>query len=441
LKRSAGSVASTGSQNLYDLSEEVIAMTDTVILSNARILDVEAGSLGGAKHVRIESGRIAEISQAPISHPGSRTIDLTGKTLMPGLIDCHVHVVAGIASLGGNNVFPDSLVAARAARIMQGMLMRGFTTVRDVGGADAGLVAAIEEGSLIGPRLIICGKALSQTGGHGDFRGRFDDRSVGTHERRLGSVGRICDGEREIRLAAREQLKGGAQFIKIMANGGVASPTDPIHFLGFSRCELLAVVEEAQMAGTYVAGHLYTDAAIRRFIECGGHSVEHGNLVTPETAALMKERGAFVVPTLVTFDAVAEEGAQLGMPAVSLAKIETVRSRGLQSLEIFRKAGVKMAYGTDLLGPLHRHQSREFLIRSQVMPAAEIIRSATSVGAELVGLAGELGILRVGAHADIIAVDGNPLTDIKVLTGQGENIPFVMKGGAIIKQDGRAAMW
>ena len=324
---------------------------------------------------------------------------------------------------------------------MHGMLMRGFTTVRDVGGADCGLVEAIEEGSMLGPRLVICGKALSQTGGHCDFRGRFDERPVGTHETRLGSVGRICDGEREIRLAAREQIKGGAQFIKIMANGGIASPTDPIHFLGFSVAELKSVVEEAEMAGTYVAGHLYTDAAIRRFIECGGHSVEHGNLVSAETAALMKERGAFVVPTLSTFEAMAEEGAALGVPAVSLAKIDTVRSRGLQSLEIYRKAGVKIAYGTDLLGPLHRHQSREFLIRSKVMPAAEIIRSATTVGAELVRLAGEIGVLKVGAHADIIAVDGNPLTDIAVLTGQGERIPFVMKGGSIIKQDGRPVAW
>lgn len=417
-------------------------MSETsLVLSNARILDVEAGELGDVGHVRIVEGFIKEISSNPISSASARRIDLEGKTLMPGLIDCHVHVVAGIASLGGSNVFPDSLVAARAARTMHGMLMRGFTTVRDAGGADCGLVAAIEEGSMLGPRLIICGKALSQTGGHGDFRGRFDERPVGTHEWRLGSVGRIVDGEREIRLAAREQIKGGAQFIKVMANGGVASPTDPIHFLGFSLSELKAVVEEAQMAGTYVAGHLYTDAAIRRFIECGGHSVEHGNLVSPETAALMKERGAFVVPTLVTFDAVAEEGAQLGIPAVSLAKIDTVRNSGLKSLEIYRKAGVKMAYGTDLLGPLHRHQSREFLIRSRVMSAAEIIRSATTIGAELVGLHGQIGTIKVGALADVIAVDGNPLTDLSVLAGQGEHIPFVMKGGAVIKQNGRSAIW
>lgn len=416
-------------------------MPETIILANAKILDPEKGTLSADSQVRISDGHIAEISASPIKADGARTIDLKGKTLMPGLIDCHVHVVAGIASLGGNNAFPDSLVTARAARIMRDMLMRGFTTVRDVGGADIGLVVAIEEGLILGPRLVICGKALSQTGGHGDFRGPYDDRPVGSHEHRLGSVGRIVNGEREIRIAAREQIKNGAKFIKIMANGGIASPTDPIHFLQFSEMELRAVTEEARMAGTYVAGHLYTDAAIRRFIECGGHSVEHGNLVTPETAAMMKERGAVVVPTLSTFEAVAEEGARLGFPEVSLAKIEAVRSRGLSSLEIYRKAGVKMAYGTDLLGPLHRHQSREFLIRSKVLPSADIIRSATIIGAELVGLAEQIGTIKVGALADVIAVNGNPLVDISVLSGQGENIPLVIKGGAIIKQEGRPVLW
>jgi imidazolonepropionase-like amidohydrolase len=409
-----------------------------IVLCNVQIMNTEIGEMEDARHVLIADGVIKELSTKPIASSSAQRIDLNGKTLMPGLIDCHVHVVAGIASLGGSAAFPDSLVAARAARIMHGMLMRGFTTVRDVGGADHGLVAAIEEGSMLGPRLVICGKALSQTGGHGDFRGRFDDRKVGSHEKRLGSVGRIVDGVRQIRLAAREQIKGGAQFIKIMANGGIASPTDPVHFLGFSTAELKAVVEEARMAGTYVAGHLYTDDAIRRFVECGGHSVEHGNLVTPDTAKLMNESGAFVVPTLVTFDAVAEEGAQLGFPAESLAKIEAVRGSGLQSLEIYRNARVKMAYGTDLLGPMHRHQSREFSIRARVLPVNEIIRSATINGAELVGLHGKIGAIQVGAFADVIAVDGNPLDDIALLSGQGEHIPFVMKGGSVIKSDGRS---
>ena len=171
-----------------------------------------------------------------------------------------------------------------------------------------------------------------------------------------------------------------------MANGGVASPTDPIAFLGFSREELDAVVEEARMAQTYVAGHLYTDEAIRRFIDAGGHSVEHGSLIAEPTARLMAEKGAFVVPTLVTLEVLAEEGASLGFPAESLAKLDGVRSAGPRSLEIYRAAGVKMACGTDLLGPMHVHQSREFILRAQVLTPFEVIQSATVNAAELIGL-------------------------------------------------------
>ena len=175
-------------------------------------------------HVLVEGGKIREVSDRPINSESARAIDLVGKTLMPGLVDCHVHVVAGLASLGGSADFPNSLVAARAAKIMYGMLMRGFTTVRDVGGADHGLVLAVEEGAILGPRLVISGKALSQTGGHADFRGRFDARPPRLYETRLGSIGRVVDGVAETRKAAREEIKAGARQIKIMANGGVASP-------------------------------------------------------------------------------------------------------------------------------------------------------------------------------------------------------------------------
>jgi imidazolonepropionase-like amidohydrolase len=408
-----------------------------VLFSNAHVVDGTNEDVREGYNVLVEGGRIREVSQKPITAKSARAIDLEGKTLMPGLIDCHVHVVAGIASLGGSAAFPDSLVAARAALTMKAMLMRGFTTVRDVGGADHGLVMAVEEGAIIGPRLVICGKALSQTGGHCDFRGRFDDRPPTHYQSRLGAVGRIVDGVPEIRRAAREEIKAGASFIKIMANGGVASPTDPIKFLGFSREELSAVVEEARMAQTYVAAHLYTDEAIRRFVECGGHSVEHGNLATPATARLIKEQGAVVVPTLVTFEALAEEGATLGFPPASLAKIEDVRGGGLRSLEIYREAGVKMAYGTDLLGPMHRHQSREFEIRARVLKPFEVIQSATVNAAELVGagLAGRIGVIEPGALADLIVVDGNPLQDIRVLTGQGDRLPIIMRQGVFFKDE------
>ncbi len=218
---------------------------------------------------------------------------------MPGLSDARVHMVATIASLGLDAALPASLVAARSTRPRRGMLMRGFTTVRDVGGADCGQAVAVEEGTVPGPRLVVSGRALSQTGGHCDFRGPYD-ASPNRFAGRLGALSRLRDGVPEVRRAARGEIKAGAGFIKIMANGGVASPTGPIHFLGFAREEIAAALEEAENAGTYVSAHLYTDAGIRRAVECGVRSLEHCNLIQPRTAWFV------AVPTLVTHDKLSE---------------------------------------------------------------------------------------------------------------------------------------
>jgi imidazolonepropionase-like amidohydrolase len=403
-----------------------------ILLKNAAIVDGAADKPVTGMNVLIEGDRFREVSDKPIKS-SAQVIDLKGKTLMPGLIDCHVHVIASLVNLAQNALLPSSLIAARASGIMHAMLMRGFTTVRDVGGADVGLKLASEEGSIVGPRLVISGKALSQTGGHADLRGPYDARERDYYIRQLGSLGRICDGVPEVRRAAREELKGGADFIKIMANGGVASPTDPIQYFGFSREEVTAIVEEAEMARTYVAAHLYTDDAIRRCVECGVKSVEHANLITPATAKLMVERGAWAVPTLVTFEALKQEGESLGLPPVSIGKIDDVRLSGLKSLDIMRSAGVTMAYGTDLLGDMHRRQSEEFTIRAKVLPVQEVIASATSVAADVVGMKGKLGVIAPDAFADLIVVDGDPLKDIAVLTGQGDRMAAIMKGGEFVK--------
>lgn len=405
----------------------------SLLFTNARIVDGTAAERPDPVSVLIDGGTIREVAKS-ISVSSAEIVDLKGRTLMPGLIDAHVHTIAGIADLGRNAALPDSLVTVRSLVIMREMLMRGFTTVRDVGGADFGLKVATEEGHFPTPRLVISGKALSQTGGHADFRGRFDDRSAVTTRHRLGALGRVCDGINEVRRAAREEMKGGADFIKIMANGGCASPTDPIHFLGFSRSELEAIVEEAKMAGTYVAAHLYTDDAIRRCVEAGVHSLEHCNLITPQTAALAASKGAVAVPTLVTFDKLASEGASLGFPPDSVAKVEKVRVAGMGSLEIMRKAGLPMAYGTDLLGEMHRHQSEEFVIRGRALPAHEVIGSATHVAAKLLRMEGKIGAVAPGAYADLIVVDGDPLKDLSLMTGQGRHMPLIMKSGAFVKQ-------
>jgi imidazolonepropionase-like amidohydrolase len=402
------------------------------LFTNASIVDGSAPERGEPMQVRVEDGIIREVGKS-VPAGTAEVVDLRGRTLMPGLIDAHVHVIAGTANLGLNAALPDSLVTARAFTIMGAMLRRGFTTVRDVGGADFGLKTAVEEGHFPAPRLVISGKALSQTGGHTDYRGRYDDRGTVKTGHRLGNLGRVCDGVDEVRRAAREEIKGGADFIKIMANGGVSSPTDPIHFMGFSRDEVLAAVEEARNAGTYVSAHLYTDEAIRRAVECGVHSLEHCNLIQSATAKLAGEQGCFSVPTLVTYEKLFSEGASLGLPPESVAKIDTVRLAGLESLTIMREAGLTMAYGTDLLGEMHRHQSEEFVIRGQVLPPHEVIASATSVAARLLRLEGKIGTVAPGAHADLVVVDGDPLKDLALLTGQGRHMPMIMKGGQFVK--------
>ena len=405
----------------------------STLFTNARIVDGTAPARGEPLNVLVEGSTIREIG-GTVSSEKARTINLKGRTLMPGLIDAHVHVVSGVADLGRNAQLPDSLVTARSFVIMRAMLMRGFTTVRDVGGADFGLKAAVEEGHFPTPRLVISGKALSQTGGHADFRGRYDDRETALTRHRLGALGRICDGLDQVRRAAREEIKGGADFIKIMANGGCASPTDPIHFLGFSVSELEAIVEEARMAGTYVSAHVYTDEAIRRCVEAGVHSLEHCNLIQAETARLAASKGAIAVPTLVTYDKLASEGRKLGFPPDSVAKVENVRIAGMDSLAIMKKAGLAMAYGSDLLGEMHRHQSEEFVIRSRALPAHEVIASATHIAAKLLKLEGKIGTVAPGAHADLIVVDGDPLKDLSLLTHQGRHMPVIMKGGAFMKR-------
>ncbi len=408
-------------------------MTQTLFV-NGRVLDPRHDGPRDGMQVLVADGMIREVSDGPIRSEGAERVDLAGRVLMPGLIDAHVHVIAAFADLAANAVQPSSLAALRAGQIMTAMLMRGFTTVRDVGGADRGLVEAQAAGIVAGPRLVISGKALSQTGGHCDMRIRSDDRTPSVH--RVGAMGRLCDGVEAVRLAAREELRAGATFIKVMANGGIASPTDPIHMLQFTRDELRAAVEEAANYGTYVSAHLYTDAAIRRALDCGVHSLEHCNLIQAETAKLAAAAKAFAVPTLITYDRLALEAASLGMAPDSVAKIETVRQAGLESLSIMHDAGLRMAYGTDLLGAMHRHQSGEFALRARVLPALEVLRSATVVAAELCGLAGRAGIIEPGAEADLLVVDGDPLRDWSLLEGQGTHIPMIMQAGRFMKRAG-----
>ena len=244
---------------------------------------------------------------------------------------------------------------------------------------------------------------------------------------------RVADGVAAVREAARDELRRGATQIKIMASGGVASPSDPIWNLQYSEEEMRAIVWEARSWRTYVMAHAYTAEAIARCVEYGVRSIEHGNLIDAETARLCAANDVYVVPTLATYDALHRVGGDLGFPEVSLRKLDAVRGAGLEALEILRDAGVKMGLGTDLLGEMHRYELDEFKIRAQVLPAVDILRSATSINAEILNQEGELGVVAAGALADLIVVDGNPVKDITVLGGEGRGIVLVMKGGEVFK--------
>ncbi len=384
--------------------------------------------------VLVEGERIKEVSDRPIGAQCARVVELGGRCLMPGLIDAHFHAVAVDPDLSRVDAMPKSLLYQHTRGLLEAALQRGFTTIRDAGGADYGLAMAVERGLIKGPRLFFSGKALSQTGGHGDFR-PLEGLPPGGCLCCQGSLcmTRVADGVAAVREAARDELRRGATQVKIMASGGVASPSDPIWNLQYSEEEMRAIVWEARSWRTYVMAHAYTAEAIARCVEYGVRSIEHGNLIDAETARLCAANDVYVVPTLATYDALHRVGGDLGFPEVSLQKLDAVRGAGLEALEILRDAGVKMGLGTDLLGAMHRYELDEFKIRAQVLPAVDILRSATSINAEILNREGELGVVAAGALADLIVVDGDPLADISALSGEGETVCLVMKGGAVFK--------
>ena len=403
-----------------------------VLFTEARVFDGHGAAPREGCQVLVEDDRIVEVSDGSIAAGEARVLALGGRTLMPGLIDAHFHAIAVDPDIAKLRDMPRSLLYQHARNILEGALNRGFTTVRDAGGADYGLAKATETGLIQGPRIFYAGRALTQTGGHADFRTLEEDAFCFCCRGGTGFE-RIADGVTEVRRAARDELRKGATQIKIMASGGVASPTDPIWNLQYSEEEIRAVVWEARSWRTYVMAHAYTAEAIARCVEYGVRSIEHANLIDAETAALCAREGAFVVPTLATYEALHRYGAELGFPEVSLAKLQVVREAGVRSLELLKAAGVEIGFGTDLLGAMHAEQLTEFAIRAEVLTPLEILRSATSVNARLLNREGELGCVAPGAVADLIVVDGDPLADLGLLSGQGEAVRLVMKGGALVK--------
>lgn len=410
-------------------------MAKQTVLVNARIFDGYSEECVEGASVLIEDETIREVSDREIKSGNARRIDVAGKTLMPGMIDLHMHAYFSDFNA---KVVDDRDVAYRTAYAVKKLghaLDCGFTSIRDIGGGDYPLAAAIEDGLIRAPRFFYAGKVLSITGGHVDYR--TPSQSQHTHGYcSCGSMnwgGVVVDGVDECIKAAREELRRGAHCIKITASGGVMSPTDPMWMNQFREDEIRAVVNECVERRTYVSAHCHPISSIRRSIEFGVRCIEHATLIDAETARFVAERGAYVVPTMSVIFATMEVGEKQGMAAESMAKLKVAFDSALTGLEHMRNAGVKLGYGTDLIGSAYDQQCREFEIRAQVFSPLEILRQATSMGAEILMQEGKLGCIKPDAHADLVVVDGDPMKDIGLLAASGQRLDLIMRAGKIVK--------
>lgn len=379
----------------------------TLSIINAAVFDGESADLVPGP-VHVENGRIVAVGG---SFAAERTIDARGGTVLPGLIDAHCHAYGISLDMLAIEGSPLSYVALAGARRLAAALRRGFTTVRDVAGGDAGLARAIAEGLIPAPRYLYTGAALSQTGGHGDPRG-VDSDVCGCHAH--GSE--VVDGVDAVRTAVRDRFRRGAHAIKMMTSGGVMSLSDPIRVPQYSAEEISAATDEAGRRGSYVAAHAYSPEAIRHSVHNGVRSIEHGNLMDTETAELMAAHGAFLVPTLATYDAIARRGKEIGLSPISAAKNLEVLDAGAKAVALARAAGVRVGFGTDLMGELEDEQLNGLRLQVEVDGPLDALRSATSVNADLIGR-DDLGRIRPGAVADFVVLPGNPFETPSLLWG------------------------
>lgn len=402
---------------------------------NAHTLEPATGERRTSAWIDIDGDRIADSGTGEPPSAGGDTIiiDAQGGTVMPGLIDAHVHIlVTSTDSVERANWTP-GYSTLRALRSAGDMLRRGFTTIRDVGGADYGMARALEEGLVVGPRLIFGGKAISQTGGHGDFRPLTDDTYRCCELK--PDFGRIADGVEEVRRAARDEFRKGAHHLKLVVSGGVASPTDEISAVQYTAEEIRAAVVEADNHNRYVTVHAYHPRAVNQALEAGVRCVEHGNLIDDESIRLLVEKDAFLVPTIITYEAMYEAGSASGLSHASLRKLDEVRAAAVDALSRAHSAGVNIVFGSDLLGDLQNRQLDEFTIRARVQLPMDVIRSATSNAARLMGMEGEIGTLAVGSYADLLVVDGDPERDLSILTDPKQNLRHVIHNGRDIQGD------
>jgi len=410
------------------------------VIRNARVFDGVAATLSAPQDVLIRGNTIAAIGKSLPAEPGTREIDAGGRTLMPGMIDAHAHVMLQLSygKASSSDAFYWAYVSTRAAK---SFLDSGFTTIRDMSGNSFSLKQAIDEGVVPGPRIFPSGAMISQTSGHSDFRtaakpSRLIDPSSHSHYEELGMTA-VADGRAEVLLAARENLRRGATQIKIAVGGGVASFADPLDVTQYTDDEVRAAVEVAESWGTYVSAHVYNSEGIRRAVDNGVRSIEHANLVDRDTLKYMKDKGVWLSPQVLVF-----QSEIRGLTPDQQAKQRQALDGIDTMMKMAREVGFEnIVFGVDIVTNLDAlaRIGEELSLRTRWFEPVEILRQATSRAGRLLALSGPrnpygtLGVIKEGAVADILLVDGNPLEDISVLAKPAENLRLIMKGGDVYK--------
>jgi imidazolonepropionase-like amidohydrolase len=406
------------------------------LFKNANVVLDGHVSLQPSLNVLVEHDRIAAVTRDPIDPPDATVIDVSGKTLMPGLIDAHAHIT-GLSLSPKNLAYPAADLVLAAATYLRNSLMAGFTTIREAGGADYTIAHLLKNGTIIGPRMFYSGKALTQTGGGADFRTPIELTDPCGHVSPFSVMSVIVDGVDKVREAAREELRKGAAQLKVFVSGGVVFPAEghPTRY-EFSEAELVAAVEEAAARGTYVMAHVYTDEGVQRCLNAGVRSIEHGNFMSKETMARIAEKGAFFDPTFISLVQRVETADKTNLSPAIVENLRRTIARGKQVYAWAQQHRVPIALGTDLWGPdAQKSQLREFEMRIELDTAPNVIRSATAINAELLMQKGKLGTISPGAYADILVVEGDPLTDLRVMLQPEKNLKLIMKDGTIFKNE------
>ena len=419
-----------------------------VLFTNVNVWDGTSDELATGVDVLVEGNLIKQVAAGITAPSGATVIDGGGGTLMPGLIECHAHLSLHGDLFQMRNEFNWMYLGAKSGAEARHMLLRGFTTARDAAGPTNGLRKVIDAGHVDGPRIYSAGPPITQTGGHFDIRGLNEPNYyfLGVPDaKQWMEYGYMADGVPEVQKAAREIFRKGSSHIKIMAGGGVATVYDPLDGLQFTPEEIRAIVVECEKVGSYAMAHIYTSEAITIALNAGVKCIDHGMLMDEETMKLLKEKDAFLVPSLAVGLFTPEELAFAWPTKETKAKGARIIAGMENEVVLAKKHNVKIGFGTDFFGPTNAAfalQSLEFKARAKYFTPLEILKQATSTNAAIVAMSGPmmnpyldgpLGVIQEGAYADILVVDGNPLEEILLLVEPGKNLSVIMKDGKFYK--------